>query len=76
MDSENDLIYEFEWDENKARINQAKHKISFDEGKTIFTDPFLLTLPDEAHSEKEDRFISMGASKNKRILLVSIWNGC
>jgi uncharacterized DUF497 family protein len=37
----------FDWDENKARINLVKHKVSFDEGKTIFNDPFLITIPDE-----------------------------
>jgi uncharacterized DUF497 family protein len=29
----------FEWDEVKARENLRKHKVSFDEGKTIFNDP-------------------------------------
>ena len=36
----------FEWDEAKARENLRKHKVGFDEGKTIFNDPFLLTFPD------------------------------
>ena len=36
----------FEWDEAKARENLKKHKVGFDEGKTIFNDPFLLTFPD------------------------------
>jgi uncharacterized DUF497 family protein len=29
---------EFEWDENKAQLNIEKHKISFDEAKTVFYD--------------------------------------
>jgi uncharacterized DUF497 family protein len=70
MEFGNNLFYEFEWDENKARINLAKHKISFDEGRTIFTDPFLITLPDDEHSDNEDRYISIGKSTNERILLV------
>jgi uncharacterized DUF497 family protein len=45
MDFGNDVIYKFEWDKSKASINLVKHKVSFDEGKTIFTDPFLITLP-------------------------------
>ena len=60
----------FEWDGKKAQTNLSKHKVSFDEGQTIFDDPFLLTYKDEMHSEQEDRFISMGMSKNERILLV------
>ncbi len=26
----------FEWDENKNNINKNKHKISFEEAKTVF----------------------------------------
>src|SRR5215216_855212 len=59
----------FEWDENKARINFEKHKISFEEASTIFADPFLITFMDEWHSEKEERFISIGLSERNRVLL-------
>ena len=59
----------FEWDENKARINLEKHKISFDEARTIFADPLLFTFIDEFHSDKEERFISIGLSKKNRVLL-------
>ncbi|MBC7875790.1 MAG: BrnT family toxin [Anaerolineales bacterium] len=58
------------WDKRKAQINLAKHKVSFEEGETIFDDPFLITYHDELHSEKEERLISIGISKNQRILLV------
>lgn len=70
MDHGNDVNFEFEWDENKAKINLAKHKVSFDEGRTIFTDPFLITIPDDEHSDHEERFISMGKSTSEKILLV------
>ena len=60
----------YEWDDRKAQINLAKHKVGFEEGETIFDDPFLLTYIDELHSEQEDRLISIGMSKNERILLV------
>jgi len=59
----------FEWDESKARINFEKHKISFDEASTIFIDPFLITFMDDFHSEKEERFISIGLSEKNRVLL-------
>ena len=48
----------FEWDDRKARANQAKHGVAFDEAKTIFGDPFLLTFPDDEHSDVEERSIS------------------
>ena len=53
----------FEWDESKARSNFEKHKISFDEASTIFTDPLLITFVDDFHSDKEERFISLGLSE-------------
>ena len=60
----------YDWDKKKAQINLTKHKVSFEEGETIFDDPLLITYPDELHSDKEDRLISIGISKNERILLV------
>ncbi len=32
---------EFEWDEEKAPVNLAKHGVSFEEAKTVFDDPLL-----------------------------------
>ena len=60
----------YEWDKKKARINLAKHKVSFEEGETIFDDPFLVTYFDELHSDKEEHLISIGISKKERLLLV------
>lgn len=60
----------FEWDADKARNNLRKHKVSFEEGKTVFNDPFLITFPDEYHSEREERYISVGLSVTNKILLV------
>jgi len=59
----------FEWDENKARANLKKHRVSFDEACTIFADPRLLTFVDDFHSSKEERFISIGLSERHRVLL-------
>ena len=60
----------FEWDEHKARENRRKHKVSFEEAKTVFNDPLLITFPDEYHSEQEERYISIGFSAESRVLLV------
>lgn len=51
----------FEWDAAKARANRKKHKISFDEAKTVFNDPLLISFADE-HSTNEERFVSIGLS--------------
>ena len=60
----------FEWDRNKAASNLRKHKIDFNEVKTVFQDKLLVTFPDEFHSDGERRYISIGLSVNNRILLV------
>ena len=63
-------MFIFEWDEEKAKANLNKHKISFEEAETVFDDQFLITFPDEIHSADEERFISIGYSGINRILLV------
>lgn len=60
----------FEWDEEKYQVNSKKHKITFDEAKTIFNDPFHVTYSDVYHSVWENRFISIGVSASSRTLLV------
>ena len=61
----------FEWDEGKAKLNFQRHKVSFEEGKTIFNDPVLFTFLDKEHSLDEERFINIGFSANGRILVLT-----
>lgn len=61
----------FEWDEVKASANIKKHKVSFEEGKTIFNDPFLFTFPDNIHSGSEERYINIGMSANGLVLVLT-----
>ena len=62
---------EFEWDEEKAEANLSKHGVSFDEARTVFDDPLYLDFYDPDHSEAEDRFIIVGQSQQRRLLIVS-----
>jgi uncharacterized DUF497 family protein len=50
----------FEWDENKSRINQKKHGVSFEEAQTVFFDPNARLIHDPDHSDYEDRFVIFG----------------
>ena len=61
----------FEWDLKKNKINQMKHKVSFDEAKSVFFDEEALLIPDPTHSIEEDRFILMGMSEQVRELVVT-----
>jgi uncharacterized DUF497 family protein len=62
-------MFTFDWDENKAKSNLRKHGVSFVEAVSIFEDQRLVTFPDEAHSQDEERLISIGLSHSSRILL-------
>lgn len=64
-----DMI-KFEWDENKNRINQNKHGISFAEAQTVFYDDEALVIDDPEHSEEEERFIILGLSNKTNLLVV------
>ena len=61
---------EFLWDENKDKINQKKHGVSFEEARTVFADDFARLIPDPDSSEEEERFILLGLSNKVRVLLV------
>lgn len=60
----------FEWDEEKSKENLRKHGVSFAEAKTVFNDPFTMTISDPEHSSQEDRYIDAGMSSRGRILMV------
>lgn len=60
----------FEWDEDKAKANQRKHRITFGEAVTVFHDPYIASMLDLAHSLDEQRFIVMGRSAQGRLLVV------
>lgn len=58
----------FEWDENKNSKNKKKHKIGFEESKTVFDDQDAIEL--EAIRNGEYRIIRIGKTAAKFILLV------
>jgi uncharacterized DUF497 family protein len=61
----------FEWNEVKAKANAAKHGVDFEEARTIFNDPQLLTFEDFYHSEHEQRYLSLGISSSGRLLIAA-----
>jgi uncharacterized DUF497 family protein len=60
----------FEWDANKQHRNQQKHKVSFEEAATVWTDPLALIAPDPEHSVEEEREWIIEESYNNRLLVV------
>ncbi len=61
----------FEWDDDKARVNLEKHGVSFEEAATVFRDPLFLVFSDPDHSIEEARFLIVGESSERRVLIVS-----
>lgn len=64
------MVYNFEWDHQKARSNLEKHKVAFEEAATVFRDPRALNMYDPDHSESEDRWITLGIGSSGRLLVV------
>jgi len=62
--------YNFEWDPQKAHDNRVNHGVTFDEGATIFKDPWALSVFDPDHSDFEERWITMGISEKGRLLVM------
>ncbi|MBM4142287.1 MAG: BrnT family toxin [Lentisphaerae bacterium] len=64
------MDYDFEWDPNKARRNRRKHGVAFEQAATVFRDPRAVSVFDDAHSGKEDRWITLGLSASGGLLVV------
>jgi uncharacterized DUF497 family protein len=62
--------YNFEWDPEKEKMNKKKHNISFEEAATVFHDPNAITIFDEDHTEKEERWITIGISSSGKLIIV------
>jgi uncharacterized protein len=62
---------QFEWDAQKAAQNLAKHGVSFDEASTVFGDPLAGTILDPRQSSDELRFVTIGLSASRRLIVVA-----
>ena len=60
----------FEWDASKATANLRKHRVSFEDAKSVFYDEFAVQFFDDEHSSDEDRFPLLGLSSGTRLLIV------
>jgi uncharacterized DUF497 family protein len=65
------MSLQFTWDPQKAASNLRKHKVGFPEAATAFADPLSLTIPDPDHSVGEERFVLIGQSKRRRLVVVA-----
>lgn len=63
--------YSFEWDQQKAASNLVKHGVVFEQAATVFLDVLALTVYDEAHSQYESRWFTLGLDESGSLLAVA-----
>ncbi|MGB3329136.1 MAG: BrnT family toxin [Thermomicrobiales bacterium] len=56
----------FEWDEDKARSNLAKHRVDFQSARFVFDDPFALLVFDRI-VDGEERWHLIGSTPDHRL---------
>jgi len=61
----------FEWNEEKDGANLQKHGVGFAEASTVWDDYFNIDFFDGGHSLDERRFLMIGESSRRRLLIVS-----
>jgi len=60
---------QFEWDEQKNRLNIQKHGIDFADAAEMFANPMLIAL-DDREEYGEDRWIGLGMLKTRVVVVV------
>jgi uncharacterized DUF497 family protein len=62
---------QFEWDVTKAAENLRKHRVSFEEARTVWNDRYRIVEVDAVHStSSETRLQVLGLCDKLRLLLV------
>jgi len=59
----------FEWDSDKDRLNQQKHKVALSLAQHAFLDPNRIIAKDLKHSDEEERYFCIG-KVDKEIMTV------
>ncbi|MGV3548160.1 BrnT family toxin [Rhizobium sp.] len=63
-------MVEFEWDEEKNRINRAKHNWDFSRAARVFSDPFNVTEEDRTLDYDEFRYRTTGIVDGQLITVI------
>ena len=63
-------MVEFDWDDEKNRLNRAKHAIDFSIAAWAFRDPHFCTWEDRTMDYGEVRLIGVGYVSNRLIAVV------
>lgn len=61
----------FDWDENKAKTNEAEHEVSFEDATKVFNDEWAIDEFDAEHSTAEEQRYTIIGLADARILRVT-----
>ena len=64
------MQFSFEWDPAKAKANWRKHGVNFEDAAGLFLDPLAISVPDDKHSEAEERWVTMGRDRRGLVLVI------
>ncbi len=66
---------DFEWDDAKAASNRRLHKITFEQAREVFADPFIVEWIDDGQDEHEQRFSSLVMFENRLLFVAYTMSG-
>ncbi len=64
------LIGVYRWPGMFASQTRRKHKVGFADASTVFGDPLAITIPDPDQIAGEERFVTIGMSRRRELLVV------
>lgn len=65
----------FEWDDEKDKHNQEKHKVSFSLAQQAFLDPRRVIAEDLSHANQEKRYYCIGRVDDRIITVRFTYRG-
>jgi uncharacterized DUF497 family protein len=64
---------QFDWDNEKEKINIEKHGIDFSTASLVFGDANRIEMHDNLHSDDEDRYITIGLINGVAIVVMVVY---
>ena len=62
---------QFDWDTGNSGKNKSGHGVENWECEEVFFDPQKVMLKDKLHSDREERFILLGKTRQERLLYLA-----
>ncbi|MEG0900302.1 MAG: BrnT family toxin [Oscillospiraceae bacterium] len=64
---------QFEWNDEKEKINIEKHGIDFSTAALVFGDTKRIEMYDNLHSDNEDRYITIGSINGVAVVVMVVY---